>query len=76
MFGNSKDITKEIKIEGMSCSHCAGKVENSLKAIKGVKEANVDLESKKATVRMRTDVENEMLKNAVEELGYSVTDIS
>lgn len=74
MFGSEK-IIKMIKIEGMSCMHCAKKVEDTLKALKGVKQVNVNLEEKNATVVMKQEISNETLKNAVEELGYEVKEI-
>ena len=74
MFGSEK-ITKTMEIEGMSCMHCAKKVEDSLKALKGVKNVTVNLEEKKATVVMKQEIANETLKNVVEELGYEVKGI-
>ena len=74
MFGSEK-ITKIIQIEGMSCMHCAKKVENTLKELKGVKNVTVNLEEKKATVVMKQEISEETLKNAVEELGYEVEEI-
>lgn len=71
MFGNQK-ITKTIKIEGMSCMHCAKKVENALKEIKGVKSVKVMLEEKKADVILKEDVDDKVLKDKIEELGYTV----
>lgn len=74
MFG-SKNIVKTIEIEGMSCGHCVKKVETGLKDIKGVKSVNVDLEAKKATVTMKQEISDGVLKNVVEELGYEVKEI-
>lgn len=74
MFG-STNIIKVIEIEGMSCGHCAKKVETGLKDIKGVKLVVVDLEAKKATVTMKQEISDGVLKNAIEELGYEVKNI-
>ena len=73
MFGNK--ITKTIFIEGMSCSHCSKRVEEALKAVKGVKAVTVILEEKKAEVTLKSDVANEILKSAVEAVGFEVRDI-
>ena len=73
MFGNK--ITKTIFIEGMSCGHCSKRVEEALKSVKGVKSVQVNLETKNAVVALKTDVENEILKSAVEYVGFSVVDI-
>ena len=74
MFGNKK-IKKNIKIEGMSCMHCAKKVENGLKEIKEVKSVNVNLEEKNAEVILKREVENDILKKKIEDLGYEVKEI-
>ena len=71
LFGKEK-ITKEVYINGMSC---AAKVEKALACVSGVANAKVDLENKKAVVKLKKDVDNAILKSAVEDLGYSVTDI-
>lgn len=73
MFGNK--ITKTIFIEGMSCGHCSKRVEEALKSVKGVKSVQVNLEAKNAVVVLKTDVENEILKSAVEDAGFEVVDI-
>ena len=64
-------MKKELVIEGMSCSHCSGRVEQALNAIAGV-EATVDLDKKTAFVTLSSDVAEDTLKNAVEEAGYEV----
>lgn len=74
MFGGNK-ITKIIEIEGMSCGHCSKKVETALKDLKEVKSVNVSLEEKKAEVILKQEVDNDVLKNIVEELGYEVVNI-
>ena len=73
MFG--KKITKTIFIEGMSCVHCSKRVEEALKAVDGVKSVIVSLEEKKAQVLAKNDIANEVLKNAVEDIGFDVVDI-
>ena len=70
MFGNK--ITKTVFIEGMSCGHCSKRVEEALKSVKGVKSVVVSLEEKKAEVVLKTDVDNEVLKVAIEDIGFKV----
>ena len=74
LFGKEK-ITKEIGIDGMSCMHCAAKVEKALASLHGVTDAKVELENKKAIVKLKQDVDDAALKSAVEDLGYTVTEI-
>lgn len=69
-------VTKLIKIEGMSCMHCSGAVTKQLNAIEGVK-ATVDLDSKTATVELKnTSITDAILKQAVEDAGYEVVEIT
>lgn len=65
---------KLLKIKGMSCSHCASRVEKALNTIDGV-SAKVDLNSNTAKVSLLKEVGDEALKKAVEDVGYEVTGI-
>ncbi|WP_277668464.1 heavy metal translocating P-type ATPase [Caproiciproducens galactitolivorans] len=67
-------MKKVIQINGMSCEHCKARVEKALNAIEGV-VAKVDLKQKKATVTLKADVSDEVLKNAVSEAGYEAVSI-
>ena len=68
-------MTKIITIEGMTCGHCVMHVENALKEISGVKSVKVDLEGKSASVELSHEVEDEKIKEAIEDAGYEATDI-
>jgi len=68
-------MTKTLKIEGMSCMHCAGAVTKALGAINGLRDAKVDLESKTATVEMSGTITEDMLRAAVEEAGFELVGI-
>ncbi len=64
-------MQKTLIIEGMVCSHCAGRVERALNALPGVR-AHVDLSRKAAMVESAGPVEEEALKKAVRDAGYEV----
>ena len=66
-------MEKKIVIEGMMCAHCQAHVEKALNALPGV-AATVDLEAKTATVTGSLP-EDAILRKAVEDAGYTVTDI-
>ena len=68
-------MEKVLHIEGMSCMHCAGRVEAALSDVQGVVMAKVDLEGKKATVQTNGDVGDEALAKAVTDAGYTVVDV-
>lgn len=67
-------MTKTITIEGMSCSHCTGRVQKALENLPGVK-AELSLENKTAVVTMSAEVSDETLKKTVEDAGYDVVSI-
>jgi Cu+-exporting ATPase len=68
-------MEKIIIIEGMTCMHCSNRIEKALNALEGV-EAAVDLQAKKATVKLSAPVSDEALRNAVDEAGYEVVSIA
>ncbi|MGN1133130.1 MAG: heavy metal translocating P-type ATPase, partial [Oscillospiraceae bacterium] len=68
------NMKKVMKIDGMMCSHCTGRVEKVLNAIDGVR-AEVSLENKSAYLEISGNVNDEQLKQAVENEGYTVTEI-
>ena len=67
-------MNKVIKIEGMMCGHCKAHVEKALNALDGV-SAVVDLENKCANVTLTADVQDDVLKQAVQDAGYEVVEI-
>jgi len=58
----------KIKVNGMSCGHCKDRVEKGLSRLDGVTAVRVDLPS--GTVTVEGDVSEELLRNALDELGY------
>jgi Cu+-exporting ATPase len=69
-------MTKTMKIEGMSCMHCAGRVESALKAVPGVADAKVNLEKKEAVITLSENVPASKLMGAVEDAGYEPVSLS
>jgi len=59
-------------VEGMTCASCVKRVENSLAAVPGVKEATVNLATEAATVEAEPGVSIEALRAAVEKAGYDI----
>ena len=71
-----KDVKKIIKIEGMMCPHCSGRVKKVLEEIEGVAEADVSHERGDAIVTLSAKVADEVLISAVTDAGYKVLGIS
>lgn len=67
----SNNMKKVLIVDGMMCAHCQAHVQKALAGVDGVSEAVVDLESKKATVTLSKDVEDQVLMDAVTEAGYT-----
>lgn len=70
--GNEK-MKKILTVEGMMCNHCKMHVENALKGVDGVEDAQANLEQKTAEVMLTKDVADDVLSAAVKEAGYEVT---
>ncbi|UCG45548.1 MAG: copper ion binding protein, partial [Candidatus Bathyarchaeota archaeon] len=62
-----------LRIGGMTCASCAQTVEGVLRKTKGIKEANVNLATEKATLTYNpTEIKYEGIKNIIENAGYQV----
>ncbi len=70
-----KPMKITIKIQGMMCPHCSGRVKQVLEALPQVAEAVVDHLTDSAVVTLAEAVDRNLLKQTVEEQGYTVTDI-
>ena len=69
-------MTKTMKIDGMMCSHCEGRVKQSLEGLAQVSQAEVSHEKGTAVVTLTAEVSNDVIKNTVEDQGYNVISIS
>ena len=61
-----------MKIEGMMCAHCSGRVEKALNDLPGV-TASVNLEA--GTAAVTGEASDEALTKAVTDAGYTVASI-
>ena len=59
-----------LKVDGMMCSGCENRVQNALKTIKGVKEVKASHEEKKVQITLKQDIDEQILKDKIVELGY------
>ncbi|MDE5746432.1 MAG: heavy metal translocating P-type ATPase [Acetatifactor sp.] len=70
-----KSMEKTLKIEGMMCGHCEAHVKKALEELEAVSQAVVSHESGTAVVTLTGEVSEDVLRQAVVEQGYTVTDI-
>ena len=71
----TKTMEKTLKIEGMMCGHCEMHTKKALEAIDGVTKADVSHKTGTAIVTLEKDISDDILKQAVADQGYQVTDI-
>lgn len=64
--------TLTLKLRGMSCASCASSIEEALRSVPGVNEANVNFGAEQATVKYdprKTNIEK--IQDAVDAAGYT-----
>ncbi len=71
-----KLMEKTLNVEGMMCMHCENRVKKALEALDGVVSADVSHEKGTAVVHLEKNVEDSVLKQAVEAQDYKVTGIA
>jgi copper chaperone CopZ len=69
------NMEKTMKIEGMMCGHCEASVKKALEALAQVDAAEVSHEKGTAVVTLNAEIDNELLKKAVEEKDYKVVSV-
>jgi copper chaperone CopZ len=58
-----------LSVDGMSCTHCEGTVEEALREVSGVTDVAADHE--RGEVRIEGDVDLSAAARAVEDAGYT-----
>ena len=68
-------MQRTIKIKGMMCEHCEARVRHALEALPEISQAEVSHKKGTAVVSLNAEVDNDKLKQAVEEQMYQVLSI-
>ncbi|MDT2815354.1 copper chaperone CopZ [Vagococcus carniphilus] len=69
-------MKQTIKINGMSCEHCVGKVEKAVSELDGVDKIKVKLKNAEAKIKFdETKIPLEKILETVTELGYEASSI-
>ncbi|HLL19158.1 MAG TPA: heavy metal translocating P-type ATPase, partial [Rubrivivax sp.] len=66
----------ELKVEGMTCASCVGRVEKALLKVPGVLSASVNLATERASIEALSTVAVVTLKATVEKAGYAAEDLA
>ena len=72
----NETMEKTMKIEGMMCGHCEAAVRKALEELPQVAKADVSHEKGTAVVTLSAEVADDVLKKAVEDKDYKVTEIA
>lgn len=62
--------TEQFLVPGVSCQHCVSAVTKEVSGLAGVKQVQVDLDSKLVTVEHSDEVASEAIVAAIQEAGY------
>lgn len=68
-------MKKKLLVEGMTCGHCVNHVKEALNELTGVTNADVNSDSKTAILEATSEIKDEEIKAAIEEVGYEVVGI-
>ena len=68
-------MKKTILISGMTCGHCVKRVETALLGIAGIVSAVVSLDEKSAVVDSNVGIDDNLIKEAIDDAGYDVESI-
>lgn len=65
-------VTRIYEVRGMTCDHCKQAVVEAAKSVDGVRDVQVDLKAGKISVTFTRTVQDEAIKEAINEAGYEV----
>ena len=67
----------EIKISGMSCTGCENRVENVLKNIENIESLNANYNTGLVEIETNNikDLDIDMIKETLEDLGYDILEV-
>lgn len=64
--------TTQYQVKGMTCDHCVSAVTAEVGAIDGVTDVKVDLASGVVTVASAAPLDDQAVRDAVDEAGYEI----
>lgn len=65
-------MKKTIMVEGMSCGHCEAAVKEALGELNGVKDVEVNLDSKEVIIDSEKELDSDLITEAIEGIGFEV----
>ena len=68
-------MKKIVGIEGMSCSHCAKKVEDAFYGLPEAEDVKINLDDKNAEIEFSSNIDDKIISDLIKSAGYTVTSI-
>lgn len=68
-------MKKIVGIEGMSCSHCAKKVEDALYGLPEIEDVKVNLDNKNAEIEFSSEVDDKIISDLIKSVGFTATTV-
>ena len=68
-------MKKIVGIEGMSCSHCAKKVEDALYGLTETEDVKVNLDNKNAEIEFSSEVDDKIISDLIKSVGFTATTV-
>lgn len=62
---------KKVRIEGMVCDHCSGRIQNALNSMDGI-SAKVIRSKGEAVIKSDREIDEQKIRSVITELGYRV----
>ena len=64
-----------VMVQGMMCGGCETRIQNALKVQKEVQEVKADYTTGKVMVTLREDIDEKIIREKIENLGFEVKEI-
>ncbi len=68
-------MRKYAKISGMTCEHCASRIEHALCEIDGISDVHISIRKQMAVFDCDADVSNQEIIDVIESVGYVVKEV-
>lgn len=74
MWGRSPIMEKKLRVEGMSCQHCVGRVKRYLESVPDVSDVAVDLDARQAVFQADGEIDMADIIAAINQFGFTATE--
>ena len=69
-------MKKEFLVDGMHCENCANRIKKVLSSFAEIKDIDVNLDTKKVIITLNKEIDDNTIKNKIEDLGFEVKAIN